>query len=246
MYSFIVPAHNEEELIGRTLESIHAAARTLSERYELIVVDDASTDRTSAIARERGAKVITVAHRQIAATRNAGARVAAGERLFFVDADTVVTSRVVRGAARAMDRGAVGGGCLIRLDGRVPLYGRAIEALLRVFSPMVGLAGGCCLFCTRAAFDVAGGFDEGLFATEEVAFASRLKGQGRFVILRDSVTTSARKLRAHGAIDMLRLGLRLAANGKCSVRRREGLEYWYGPAARDGDGTIGYDAGGRL
>src|SRR5262249_9444805 len=49
--SFIVPAHNEEQLLGRTLAAIHAAARASGESYEIIVADDASTDATSAIAR---------------------------------------------------------------------------------------------------------------------------------------------------------------------------------------------------
>ena len=45
MISFIVPAYNEERLLGATLDALHVAARTLDERYELVVVDDASTDR---------------------------------------------------------------------------------------------------------------------------------------------------------------------------------------------------------
>jgi len=101
--------------------------------------------------------------------------------------------------------------------------------VLRMFSPVVGLAGGCFLFCTRRAYLAAGGFDETLYATEEVAFAGRLKQLGRFVVLRETVTTSGRKLRANTALDLLRLGVRLARTGSQSVRRREGLEFWYGP-----------------
>lgn len=229
MISFIIPAHNEEALLGRTLASIRAAGGALAEPSEVIVVNDASTDRTGETARASGARVVDVVNRQIAATRNAGARAAVGDRLIFVDADTVVTPRLVKAALGAMSRGCVGGGCLIRLDGRVPLYGRAIELALRVFAPAVGLAGGCFLFCNRTAYTATGGFDESLYATEEVAFASRLKELGRFVILRETVTTSARKLRAHSALGMLRIGVRLALGGMESVRRREGLEFWYGP-----------------
>src|SRR5262249_60052871 len=83
MLSFIVPAYNEQLLIGRTLGALHAAAGALREPYEVIVADDASTDETAAIARAHGAQVVSVNHRQIAATRNAGARRARGELLFF-------------------------------------------------------------------------------------------------------------------------------------------------------------------
>ena len=71
MISFIVPAHNEEQLLGQTLEALHAAARSTGTPYELIVVDDASTDRTADIAAASGARLIPVRHRQIARARNA-------------------------------------------------------------------------------------------------------------------------------------------------------------------------------
>ena len=75
------------------------------------MVDDASTDATSAIARQQGAQVVRVEHRQISATRNAGARRAHGAVLFFVDADTLVNASAVHSALRVVRAGAVGGGC---------------------------------------------------------------------------------------------------------------------------------------
>src|SRR5215467_13374571 len=86
--SFVVPAYNEERLLGRTLAALHSAARALSQPYELVVVDDGSTDRTAAIATAGGATVVSVQFRQIARVRNAGAAAATGEVLIFVDADT--------------------------------------------------------------------------------------------------------------------------------------------------------------
>lgn len=228
--SFILPAHNEEALIGRALDSIATAARSLAEPFEVIVVDDASTDRTAVVAEEHRARVIPVAHRQIARARNAGAKAASGDLFIFVDADTFVRPRVVRTAVRALrNKVLVGGGCCVELEGPLPLYGRVIDHLLRAVAPAIGLAGGCFFFCTRAAFDAAGGFDESLFAAEEVALAGRLKRLGRFVVLRQTVVTSGRKLRAHSAADMLGLFLRLARAGTESLKKREGLEFWYGP-----------------
>src|SRR5262245_2867285 len=169
MISFVIPAYNEELLLGRTLDAVNDAGGALAQPYEVIVVDDASTDRTAAIARERGARVVPVKHRQIAATRNSGAREAAGEMLIFVDADTVVTRAAVRAAVAAMRAGAAGGGCAFRFDGRLPLYGRLLEAVAAPLYRALGLASGCFLFCTRAAVLAARGFDEGLFAFEEAA-----------------------------------------------------------------------------
>jgi glycosyltransferase involved in cell wall biosynthesis len=93
--SFVIPAHNEEALLGRTLASLHASAPTLGEPFEVLVVHDASTDRTGDIAVGMVPASSTWDRRPIAATRNAGERIAAGDRLVFVDADTVVNPGVV-------------------------------------------------------------------------------------------------------------------------------------------------------
>jgi glycosyltransferase involved in cell wall biosynthesis len=227
--SFIVPAHNEEALIGRCLSALHESARALGEPYEVVVADDASTDHTDAIARDQGSLVVAVNRRQIAAARNAGARAATGDPLFFVDADTMVTERVLRAALRSLRRGAVGGGCIVRLDGRLPPYALVLERWLRAVAPVIRLAGGCFLFCTRRAYETAGGFDETFYAAEEVAFGRRLKRLGRFVVLRESVVTSGRKLQTHTALQLLGVALQLAARGASSLQQREGLEFWYGP-----------------
>ena len=60
--SFVVPAYNEEQLLGPTLESIHNAARDIGEPYEVIVVDDGSTDQTPLVAQQHGAREIGRAH----------------------------------------------------------------------------------------------------------------------------------------------------------------------------------------
>src|SRR6266566_3573758 len=87
MISFIVPAYNEEHELSKTLAAIRTAASGAAQPYEIIVVDDASTDATPEIASRVGAKVIPINRRQIAAARNAGGRVAQGEDLFpFGDA----------------------------------------------------------------------------------------------------------------------------------------------------------------
>lgn len=235
MISFIIPAHNEEQYLGRTLDAVDMAARALGQPFEVVVADDASTDRTASIAREHGARVVSVEHRQIAATRNAGAWASTGEMLIFVDADTVVSEGAVRGAAEALLQGAVGGGCAFGFDGRLPLYGRVMAVVANPFYRAWGLASGCFLFCTRDAFCAVGGFDEGLFAGEEAALSRALRRQGRFVVLRESVTTSGRKLRAHSGWEILGVLTRLALTGSKSVRRRQGLDIWYGERRADPD-----------
>src|SRR5260370_23437366 len=88
MISFIVAAYNEQVELSYTLAAIRAAVSSVTQPFEIIVVDDASTDATPEIAERAGARVVSIHRRQIAAARNAGARAAQGEYLFFVDADT--------------------------------------------------------------------------------------------------------------------------------------------------------------
>jgi len=226
--SFIVPAYNEERGLGATLDAIRQAASVTGEPYEVIVVDDASTDQTSAVAASHGATVIRVAHRQIAASRNAGARAAAGDLLFFVDADTTVNANILRSAIEAVRNGAVGGGAAVAFDGPIPLYARLLLQLLILTFRMNRLAAGCFVFCRRGPFLAVGGFNEAYYCAEEVALSRALGQQGRFVVLRESVTTSARKFRTYSTRELLTSMFRIALQGPKAMQRREGLELWYG------------------
>jgi glycosyltransferase involved in cell wall biosynthesis len=227
MISFIVPAHNEEALIGRTLKSIHEAARVVGEAYEIIVVNDASTDATAQLAEEQGARVVPVNHRQIARTRNSGGHAARGERLFFIDADTIANAKAVAAGLRAMDKGAVGGGAMVRMEGPVPLYISIIMVVCLVPAKLIGFCGGAFMFCTREAFLKSGGFDEKMFWAEEGAFALRLKRLGSFVIVWPRVLTSGRRLQTLSGRQGLSF-LRAILRGRKLFTSRESVKgIWY-------------------
>jgi len=230
MISFIIPAHNEEAWVGRCVSAIQSAVVAVAEPPEIIVVDDASTDATASIARQLGAQVIRVEHRHIAATRNAGARQARGDIFFFVDADTLVNAPTIQSALRALRAGAVGGGCLPRFDGRLPWWCRlGFSAAERRCRRRNVFPSGACVFCTRAAFQAAGGFNENYYAMEDVAFSRALKSLGRFVIPTETVVTSGRKIRAHSWFTFMRLSARWFFLGFRGFRSRKGLEFWYEP-----------------
>jgi glycosyltransferase involved in cell wall biosynthesis len=233
MLSFVVPAHNEEEAIAATLAAIAAAAQALSVPFETIVVDDASTDATAALAAEGGARVVSIARRQISAARNAGASAAQGSILVFVDADTLVTREVVQGLLAVMDKGAIGGGAGVRFDDPVPAWVKILLPLGLWLARRARLAAGCFLFCDVEVFRKVGGFSEEVFAGEEIFLSRVLQGEGAFVILRETVLTSGRKLRTYSAWDLLRMTARLIGAGRTGLREREGLGLWYGPRRLD-------------
>jgi len=226
--SFIIPAYDEEVCLPRTIASIQEAATLAGVDHEIIVVDDASTDRTGEVARAHGASVHRVELRQIAAVRNAGARVAGGEILVFVDADTALPAETLSAAlATLADARIVGGGSGVMFDGDMPRYARILLPVLTAFMRWNRLAAGCFIFCRRRAFEAVGGFDEAFFASEEIWLSRALGRQGRFVVLRERVVTSGRKLRQYSGWEILRLCLRITIRGPGGAKRREGLDLWY-------------------
>ncbi|KHL52020.1 glycosyltransferase [Xanthomonas cannabis] len=227
MLSFVIPAHDEAALIGDTLQCLHACARALQLDYEVIVVADACADDTAVIARSNGAQVLEVQLRHIAATRNAGAQAAQGERLLFLDADTLINPQVVGAALTALDAGAVGGGAQVHLHGNRVWSERTAQAVFGWFFRIAGIAPGCFLFCTRAAFVTAGGFDTRYYAGEDVALSRALARCGRFVILRQTVHTSDRKLRSFSKREHLGLLLRFLWRGRRMLQTRDALGFWY-------------------
>jgi glycosyltransferase involved in cell wall biosynthesis len=236
MISFVVPAHNEQGCLARTLEAIHSSAEKISQAYEIIVVDDASTDATSELAQSHGAKVVRVNHRQIAATRNSGARAASGERIFFVDADTAINARAVAAALRQMDKGAVGGGAPFWVEGPVPLYVRLIEWFGGVGLVLVGFSGGAFMFCTREAFQASGGFSERVYWGEEGTLALALKRQGKFVVLWERVLTSGRRFRKTSALELATGSLRMLWSPMKMMTERKSVEkIWYDSNRHDDD-----------
>ncbi|MBA4028704.1 MAG: glycosyl transferase family 2 [Planctomyces sp.] len=225
--SFVVPAHNEAAELPETLGAIHAAGRALGLAYEIVVADDDSDDGTGALALAHGARLVRHQRRQIAATRNLGASAAAGAWLVFVDADTRVSAGAVREALDALAAGAVGGGAPMRFDGWIPWYARALLPLFNGLFRLCRRTGGAFLFCTAEALRDAGGWDETLYASEELTLAAGLWRRGRFVVIRTPVTTSGRKLRTHSAREMFGLLARALWYRRAMLTDRAQLGHWY-------------------
>lgn len=227
MISFIIPAYNEEIEIPSTIAAIHAAASAATQPYEIIVVDDASTDATPEIARRAGAQVISINRRQIAAARNVGARAARGDYLFFVDADTRINPKHIYEAIAALKDGYAGGSARVITDGAIPMWGRIFARAFCTVYFALKLGAGAFLFTTRRNFDIIVGFDEQYFIGEEVCFSLALRKLGRFKVLREPILTSGRKLRMYSARHVLGRSLSIIIRGPRAARSRDKLDFWY-------------------
>lgn len=200
--SFVIPALNEAHYIGATVNSIHAAMQGWDRQhgYEIIVVDDDSTDATVEIARKHRARVMRVRERNIAAVRNAGSRTAKGKFLIFVDADTQVSQSLVREATQAMTKGAIWGTAVAIPAGKCPWWARLGLIAYNYFYVHLRKFGyGFFFFVKKEVFQQIGGFPEKIREGEDMALSKLLlRRHGPPSVLRTRVATSARKTQQFG------------------------------------------------
>jgi glycosyltransferase involved in cell wall biosynthesis len=211
--SFVIPARNEEALIGEVLEAIVASVARASgvspndlwlpdSGFEVVVADDGSEDATVAIVRtfadDVGVRLVPCAGRTCAAARNAGAAASSGRVLCFVDADTIVPEKAVD---RILDLHEREGRCLVlyRLASREPgirawlwwsFWGLARHIPLARAKSMPAF-----MSCERAHFERYGPFDESCTIAEEWPLTGAAYRYGRFLYDRSlTARTSSRRM----------------------------------------------------
>ncbi len=234
--SIVIPAFNEERLIGETLRLVQAAAGTLSRRgweTEVIVCDNNSNDCTAELARAAGAKVVFEPINQIARARNSGAAAASGDWLVFVDADSQPSVELLEEVAEQIESGRVlAGGCTVKLAGDYPWANLGVKLWNGISLSLRWLAGSF-IFCEADGFRKVGGFNNELFAAEELDLSRRLKRlareQGKQIIIlhQHPLLTSARKIRLYTARELALFMARTVLSGGKTLNSREACHAWY-------------------
>ena len=150
-YSIIIPAYNEAAELPSTLSSIRRAMEAVSLEGECIVVDNNSTDSTTAVARSHGADlVVQEPINQIARARNSGAAISSGRSLIFIDADTRIQPELLLEALHRLEETpCVGGGSVIKFESEVSVIGRIGIGVWERISRFARIAAGSFIFCRR-------------------------------------------------------------------------------------------------
>lgn len=209
-FSVVIPAHNEEKYIGRCLRAVIGASKYVKpERVEIIVVANRCTDRTCAIAKHYGAKVIINDDKCIAAIRNTGVKAAKGEIVVTIDADSLMTKYSFVEIRERLESGKyIGGGTNPKFE-RMSL-GIAVSSmyvLLKLLPVMIkngGFLSGAMFWFYKHDFEAVNGFDESLVSLEDIDFAVRLKKLGKQrgkkygTLKRSYIMTSSRKFDEFG------------------------------------------------
>jgi glycosyltransferase involved in cell wall biosynthesis len=232
----VIPAYNEERLIGETLRRIKQAEAAFSRRNwetELIVCDNNSSDRTTEVARAAGATVVHEPFNQIARARNRGAEAASGDWLIFVDADSHPSAELFEEVAEQIESGTcLAGGATVRLDGHYPKASLVTWIWNRISRTCAWLAGSF-IFCESAAFWKIGGFNIELFASEEIDLSRRLKklvrseGKRMVILHRHPIVTSPRKVHLYTAREHFVFLVRTVFSRGKTLRDRRACFSWY-------------------
>jgi rSAM/selenodomain-associated transferase 2 len=195
--SVIVPALNEETAIGDTICSI----RAVKEVFEVIVVDGGSSDATTTIARNSGAKVIT-APRGRGSQLRIGAQHASGDILWFIHADTHPQEDAVKDIRCALARPcAIGGYFRSRFTGTT--WGAYVSTWGYFVLRAIGIVwGDCAIFVRRDAYNDFGGVPD-LPLFEDAELVCRIRQHGRLIGVPKWVTTSSRRFETRSYVATL-------------------------------------------
>ena len=197
--SVVIPAYNEEQHIVRCLESL--SAQTYKDTFEVIIVDNNSSDKTAELARDHGATVVFEPKAGVIFARETGTKIAKGEIIIQTDADTTYPpdwiERIMTTFSKNPKAVAVVGAFKF-VDG--PWWGKYFTGLLfgvtdlihKTTKRLVYIPGSNTAFKREAwhGYDIT--LDQG---GDEVALLKQLKKEGQIIFLRsNAVLTSARRL----------------------------------------------------
>lgn len=188
----VIPTYNQEKTLAACLESVYAQTYRPA---EVIVVDDASSDRTREIARGFSCTLLALpTNRGPAAARNAGVAAATAPLVFFLDSDTALLPDALANAVRAY-QDTPGCGMVQGIyaplplfdDGPVEVYRVLAEHLMRRRTTATLFS---CSLIPKEVYLAAGGLDERLRDGEDFEFGTRLPA-GYSLLVTDRVVTRA-------------------------------------------------------
>jgi len=199
-FSIIIPSHNEEKYLQKTIDSIK---NQTSSDYEIIMVTNGCTDKTEEIAKKNiDAKTrhLSLPKPNVSVARNAGALNAQGETLIFLDADTQLAADALEKIKEKFTERYAVATTLARPDSTKISHHLAV--FTKNFYHYLNLYQGCsgALICRKKDFQAVGGYNPEIVVREHRKLALKLKEQGKFTCINTTVTTSMRRYQQWGLV----------------------------------------------
>lgn len=204
--SVIVPAFNEEGYIANCLRSL--LNQSFSKQYEVIVVDNGSTDRTKAIAKKYADRVVIEERKGVAFARNTGVDHASGDLLVFLDADSIVPRNFLTLIDETFsDPKVVGATCRAKPLNPNPkgfLTFKAYNLFIKL-SMLINMdkTWGSFLAVRRNVFEKTDGFSQKRF--EDLDLVAKVRKHGKFDFIKEiHILTSSRMINSQGIIGAIK------------------------------------------
>ncbi len=177
MISVIIPAHNEENYIGLTLDAVN---RQNYPNFEVIVIANGCTDRTATIAFDACHRLVVLSNKGLGVARNLGAKLAKGELLLFLDADTLLEPGALETVAHKFKQQYAAGTFKGRPDSERPVFRVMyfVKNFIHRWSIHQGSSG--VILCWKSDFLAVHGFDEALQVRENSDLIKRLRDFGDY------------------------------------------------------------------
>ncbi len=192
--SVVIPTLNEEANLPKSLQSVGKIPRG-----EVIVADGGSQDRTVPVAQEWGAKIV-LSEPSRGGQMNAGARIASGDILLFLHADTVLPEKYAELIRHALlDPNISGGSFAVKFSLKtrgLNVKSRAISWRTKVLRKPYGDQ---AIFVRASLFSLMGGYAD-IPLMEDVEFVNRLRRRGKLAFIREPVVTDSRRFESQGRI----------------------------------------------
>lgn len=219
IFSIIIPAYNEQNYIADCLKSVASLKIPPGQTLEVIVVNNASTDKTVEVARTTfpEAKIVDEPQKGLTRAYNRGAKESRGDVLIFVDADVILPKDHLEKIAREFGKDAklvALSGPYIYKDGGPFCYLSTIVAYVVLAVPCEIIFNRCLNFAAgiisgnsamrKKAFEEIGGFNQTLFYGLDTDIALRIKKRGKVRFKPGlSVEQSSRRLKKEGVVRMI-------------------------------------------
>lgn len=196
LISIIIPTLNEEQHLKLVLAFINDFRK---EQIEIIISDGGSSDNTIAVAQQYECLLISSSKGR-AVQMNKGARVAKGDVLYFLHADSIPPKDWLEQIKKSLNAGFVAGCFRLQFDWQH--WFLKSNAWFTKFSWNALRFGDQSLFVTKSVFEEIGGFSEDHFLMEDQEIVCRITKKGKLKVMSGCIVTSARKYRKNGPYRM--------------------------------------------